>query len=654
MKLKLLNLNLLFTFLSCTAISFAQSSAYEVADWKGFRTSTVTFSFDDNCANQFSNALPIFDKYGFKATFNPVINWGPNWATLKSMAANGHEIASHSVTHPSSAMNETELANSKNTINSNIPGFDCNTVAYPNCVVPDQNTCAKYYIGGRVCNGQIEGKTPRNYYQIGSIICGNQGSCNSASNFESQFNSAKSRNGWVVFLVHEVDNGSGYSPLASSVIEQSLNYLSRNDKDFWVTTFRNAILYSKERDAVKITELSNTDSEITMSLTDNLDNATYNYPLSLRRALPNGWTEVAATQDGKEITASITDGYIYFDAVPDGGTVTLTSGAESGPATTIAFTEPAQEGSWEVGNTETISWEITNPASDTYSLYWNVGGEEPVVAGATASSEWSTEDGSFSWRASNILQDTDENRWAASDVNGLEGEWVALELTSLALVSGVIIKENAEYPGVSGFDIEYSTDGITYTSVKSGTTIGSDYSTSFSPVSAKYIRLFITSATYVNIDYMTVTGGAQKTEIASVITASGSYEWEIDNTHQGETGYLTIENTQKNRVMATSASISIKGNPEEDNQEKGNPTLINQTESENADFYITPNPAKDYFVVHSKKAIQKIEIYTMDGRLIFTVEDTQEVQLSSFTKGIYLVKTHLEEGNTKTSKIVIE
>ncbi|MDR1729368.1 MAG: carbohydrate binding domain-containing protein [Prevotellaceae bacterium] len=327
----------------CTAAN-SYSQNYEIGTWEGFRTSAVTFTFDDNCANQFTAALPIFDRLGYKASFYPVINWSPNWNTLKSMVANGHEVGSHSVTH-GQTVTDAEMSSSKNTIEQNIPGVKCNTITYPNCNVPNpESSVSKYFIGGRVCDGQVANTTPSNYNRIGSIICGNAGSCNSLANFQTQLNTAKNKKGWAVFLIHEVNNGSGYSPLQASVIESTLNYIKQNDGDFWVTTFRNAILYSKERNAATVREVSSTANEITLNVTDNLDNATYNYPLSIRRAAPAGWTSITATQGGKEIEASIKSGYIYFSAVPDGGTVVLTTGTPISGYTVSASASPATGG----------------------------------------------------------------------------------------------------------------------------------------------------------------------------------------------------------------------------------------------------------------------------------------------------------------------
>ena len=48
---------------------------YTVAPWHGFSESAVTYSLDDLTSNQLPVALPLFDKYGVKASFNVVTTW---------------------------------------------------------------------------------------------------------------------------------------------------------------------------------------------------------------------------------------------------------------------------------------------------------------------------------------------------------------------------------------------------------------------------------------------------------------------------------------------------------------------------------------------------------------------------------------------------
>jgi hypothetical protein len=65
----------------------------------------VIFIFSDGLKTQFTNAKPILDKYGFKATFDVVCNYVGksdaymNWKEIKTLHKEGHDIGSHSMSH---------------------------------------------------------------------------------------------------------------------------------------------------------------------------------------------------------------------------------------------------------------------------------------------------------------------------------------------------------------------------------------------------------------------------------------------------------------------------------------------------------------------------------------------------------------------------
>ena len=56
-----------------SSMVFAQDA--EIATWAGFRKAAVSFTFDDGPQSDVGVALPMFDKYGYKATFNIVTGW---------------------------------------------------------------------------------------------------------------------------------------------------------------------------------------------------------------------------------------------------------------------------------------------------------------------------------------------------------------------------------------------------------------------------------------------------------------------------------------------------------------------------------------------------------------------------------------------------
>ena len=51
-----------------------------------------------------------------------------------------------------------------------------------------------------------------------------------------------------------------------------------------------------------------------------------------------------------------------------------------------------------------------------------------------------------------------------------------------------------------------------------------------------------------------------------------------------------------------------------------------------------PNPVKDYLFIDTNETIVNIEIYSINGKLIATPSNTDKIDFSSFSKGVYLVK----------------
>jgi len=299
--------------------------AYKIADWYGFKSAAVSYTFDDLTSNQLPVAMPIFDQYGYKMTFNVVINWsGNSWGALKTASQNGHEIASHTVSHSSlDGLSDndqaTEMGSSKSTIESKT-GSKCVTIAYPNCNEPKISIADDYYIAGRTCSGQIVSKSPNDFFRISSIICGDQSSNTTAQSLNSKAGSAANSNGWCVFLFHGIDGDGGYSSFSSSELSSHLGFMNQNASTYWIGTFAEVAKYIKERDNASISETEVSADSITVNITAGLATDIYNQPLSIRRQLPSAW-EGANVYSGQTKTASEivnengTD-YIQFEAVP--------------------------------------------------------------------------------------------------------------------------------------------------------------------------------------------------------------------------------------------------------------------------------------------------------------------------------------------------
>ena len=337
-----------FLFLITSLVCFSRNSLsqsidapYEVGTWQGFRTVAVSFTFDDGTPNQSAIALPMFNEFGFKMTLFTVINWGPNWAALQSAANNGHEIASHTMSHASLGSTSTdqyaELKNSQDAINARINRQKCLTIAYPNCVVGDKALCSQFYIAARICSGQIEASTPSDFMNISSFVCGTQGSIQRSEDFFNKAAGAVRTRGWVVFLIHALDGESGYSPTSSVQLRGALDSLKAHRDTYWVSSFVNIARYIKERNSASVKEIAASDSAITVRVTDSLPDSIYNYPVTIRRPLPSGWISASLTQGGKSVGAQIvvenSTKYVMFDVIPDNGDIIMRKSTTTGVGT---------------------------------------------------------------------------------------------------------------------------------------------------------------------------------------------------------------------------------------------------------------------------------------------------------------------------------
>ena len=359
---------------------FAVGSAFaqdvEIATWSGFRKGAASFTFDDGAPSHVTDAGPMFKKYGYKATFNVVVNWNPNWSGFQGLADEGHEIASHSNSHGNNMSGEE--ASSKKSIEGKInQKYGVITVAYPNCNVPNESAVLQNYIVGRICNGSWKGMNdemgkdgPSNWAQVPATMTGAEGQLKSTNDFTGRMQKVIQSNGWAAFLTHGFqgkNNGNAnYSPTDINAIDGALKWAQQNDKDIWVAPMGHVAMYLKERKASKAQASSN-GGNITVQLTHNIaDNISkYDYPLSLRVKYSGSTANV--TQAGAKLESKIDGGYVYFDAVPNAGEIVI-AGEGSGPAPESSSSIVAESSSSKTAKSSSSHnnpWERTSSSSQT-------------------------------------------------------------------------------------------------------------------------------------------------------------------------------------------------------------------------------------------------------------------------------------------------
>lgn len=320
--------------LAIVFLSNAQTvdSKYEVATWQGFTDAAITYTFDDNCPNQYSVAIPMFNEFDFEGTFYPIISREPQWDIFQNAVREGHEIGSHTVSHSNlseldDVKQEEELKNSKEEIERRISGQKCKTIAYPFCVPSKIELTNKYFIAARHCQGNIEKSTPENFFEISSILCGNIGHVKTTNDFITKNESAASLNGWCVYLLHGIEKDGGYSPLDSVDLLGGLEFLDRNRDKYWVSTFTDVVQYIRERNSASVTELEATNQLVKIVISDTLDNSIYKTPITIRRSLPAKWTNADVLQGNSVVRSNVVEKnavkYVEFDVVPDAGIVEI-------------------------------------------------------------------------------------------------------------------------------------------------------------------------------------------------------------------------------------------------------------------------------------------------------------------------------------------
>jgi hypothetical protein len=309
---------------NCAALGATIPGPYELATWRGFRASSVSYTFDDNSPKQFSLAQPLFDARGLHATFFCIVGnlSSPQWTAIERASVKGHEIGSHTLTHRDLATLAddevtAEESDSKTFIEAHT-GMKCVSLAYPYCTVPKKSITSKYYAFARSCNGSIVPATPSDFMSIGAL--GPEGNMDAASD------NAAGSGLWLVWLIHGIDNDPACCPIDSQKLKANLDHVASAPDKWWVETFGNVCRYIQERNAAVLTVISDGSTSITLRLTHPLDNTVFNYPLTLRRPLPSGWATATILQNGAPVESRIVNGNLVFDVVPNGGDIVLTKG----------------------------------------------------------------------------------------------------------------------------------------------------------------------------------------------------------------------------------------------------------------------------------------------------------------------------------------
>lgn len=173
----------------------------------------ISVTLDDAWASQFTNALPILNKYGVPATMyvhSDAVNAPGNMsqAEIQAFADRGDEIASHTVSHTdlttlTPAQLDTELAQSKAALKEMFGPNAAVDFASPFGAHNPTTTAAvkKYYASQRNTD---EGYNSPSAPDTDNILVQNVVETTTALDVQGWINTAKNSNTWLVLVYHEV------------------------------------------------------------------------------------------------------------------------------------------------------------------------------------------------------------------------------------------------------------------------------------------------------------------------------------------------------------------------------------------------------------------------------------------------------------------
>lgn len=303
---------------------FERASAIPFLGYKG----TLAYHSDAGSLyeeGKFDEAYHLIDS-GYKKARNHEFKVGSSdnemkhltWEAVKKYAAQGHEFASHTVTHPRLAVLTEpnllyELEKSKEEIlkqlgEKYIFSAECpygtedeRVMSYAYKIYPalrnrmPEEFLAELNRSSRIQPGTVEKeyvqwqrgattKTPLPLMKswVDTVIAHN--------------------NNWLVLVFHGVD-GVGWEALPHELLREYFEYIKRHEDKLWIATFADATKYMRERmhATIKAKEASD---KITIDLTHSLDKSMYDIALTLRTYVPSNWKQVQVKQEERIQTVS--------------------------------------------------------------------------------------------------------------------------------------------------------------------------------------------------------------------------------------------------------------------------------------------------------------------------------------------------------------
>ncbi len=266
------------------------------------------------------------------------------WEQYRNYAAEGHEIASHTVTHARLAVLDEpnllyELEQSKKDIASNLGEEYTFSVECPYGTENERVMEYAYEIYPALRNRMpapyLEELNRSSREQPGEFdkeyVQWQRGPLTDVSMdvMKSWVDTCMANdNIWLVLVFHGI-NGIGWEPKTDEDLEEYFSYIAARQDDLWVATFGDVTKYIRERMNSKISTDVDTEG-INVNISTDLDAEVYDIPLTVKTYVPGDWTSVIfdSGEDSLELEVKSDEAgsFVLYEALPARGTLVLKEG----------------------------------------------------------------------------------------------------------------------------------------------------------------------------------------------------------------------------------------------------------------------------------------------------------------------------------------
>lgn len=292
--------------------------------WHKDKIAAASITIDDNIESEHEWWLSMHWIYNIDYTWFIILNSVSSWDKYQALIDAGNEVQGHdncNINDYDTATYRGELEYTKLQINEHLTGNNCITYAYPCGIQSKQEVARSIYISMRGVTGLLNHANKINYLDLNS-----RSSTNDIHDIrvlldpsETLYNHSYYR-GWASYHYHSISSKKVET-------EVFLSALSAKSDSIWLGKYSAVARYAQERDSHSLTVGENSDSLIKFTLTDEMKDAYFDFPLTVKIRIDNTWENIHATQGNSSIEAEIHEfqgnKYALVQAVPDHGEVSL-------------------------------------------------------------------------------------------------------------------------------------------------------------------------------------------------------------------------------------------------------------------------------------------------------------------------------------------